>query len=338
MSSNHLILCHPHLLPPSVIPSIRVFSNESTLHIRWPKCCSFSFRISPSKECSGLVFIRMDWLELLAIQGTLKSLLQHHSSKASILPCLAFFIVQLSHPYMTTGKTKPLTRRTFVVKVMFLLFNVLSRLDIIFLSTSKCLNFMAVVTNCSDFGAPFKNTVCYCFCCYPSICHVVMGPDAMILVLWMFHFKPTFSLSFLTFIRRLFSSSFSAINMVSSAYLKLLIFLLAVLIPACASSSPAFHMMYSAYELNNQGDNIQPWRPPFPIWNQSVVPCPVLTVAPWPAYRFLQRQVRWSGIPISFRIFHRTEKGQFSFQSQRKAMPKNAQTTAQLHSSHTLVK
>ena len=153
MSSNHLILCHPHLLPPSVMPSIRVFSNESTLHIRWPKCCSFSFRISPSKECSGLVFIRMDWLELLAIQGTLKSLLQHHSSKASILPCLAFFIVQLSHPYMTTGKTKPLTRRTFVVKVMFLLFNVLSRLDIIFLSRSKCLNFMAVVTNCSDFGA-----------------------------------------------------------------------------------------------------------------------------------------------------------------------------------------
>ena len=136
----------------------------------------------------------------------------------------------------------------------------------------------------------------------PSICHEVMGPDAMILVFWMLSFKPTFSLSF-TFIKRLFSSSsFSTIRVVSSAYLRLLIFLPAILIPACAYSSPGFLMMYSAYKLNKQGDNVQPWCTPFPIWNQNVVPCPVLIVASWPAYRFLKRQVRWSGIPISFII------------------------------------
>ena len=132
-----------------------------------------------------------------------------------------------------------------------------------------------------------------------------MGPDAMIFVFWMLSFKPTFSLSSFTLIKRLFrSSSLSAIRVVSSAYLRLLIFLLAILIPACASSYPAFLMMYSAYKLNKKGDNIQPWRTPFPVWNQSVVPCPVLTVASLPAYRFLKRQVRWSGIPISFRISH----------------------------------
>ena len=139
----------------------------------------------------------------------------------------------------------------------------------------------------------------------PSICSEVMGPDAISLVFWMLSFKPTFSLFYFTFIKRLFSSSsLSAIRVVSSAYLRLLIFLLAILILACASSSPVFLMMYSAYKLNKQGDNIQPWLTPFPIWNQSVVPCPVLTVASWPAYRFLKRQVRWSGIPISWRIFH----------------------------------
>ena len=139
MPSNYLILCHPLLLLPSVIPSIRVFSNESVLHIRWPKCWSFSFSISPSNEYSGLISVRMDWLDLLAVQGALKSLLQHHSSKASILWCSAFFIVQLSHPYMTTGKTIALTRWTFVGKVMSLLFNMLSRLIIAFLPRSKCL-------------------------------------------------------------------------------------------------------------------------------------------------------------------------------------------------------
>ena len=137
MSSNHLILCHPLLLPPSIFPSIRVFSNESVLHIRCPKYWSFSFTISPSNEYSGLISFRMDWLDLLVVQGTLKSLLQHHSSEASILQRSAFFIIQLSHSYMTTGKTIALTRQTFVSRVMSLLFNMLSRLVITFLPRSK---------------------------------------------------------------------------------------------------------------------------------------------------------------------------------------------------------
>ena len=133
MPSNHLILCRPLLLVSSIFPSIRVFSNESALYIRWPKYCRFSFSISPSNEHSGLISFRMDWLDLLAVQGTHKSLLQHRSSKASILLCSAFFTVQLSHSYMTTGKTIALTRRTFVGKVMSLLFHMLSRLVITFL-------------------------------------------------------------------------------------------------------------------------------------------------------------------------------------------------------------
>ena len=137
MPSNHFILCRPLLLLPSIFLSIRVFSNESVLHIRWPSYWSFSFNISPSDEHPGLISFRMDWLDLLAVQGTLKSLLQHHSSKASILGRSAFFIVQLSHPYMTTGKTIALTRWTFVDKVMSLLFNMLSRLVIAFLPRSK---------------------------------------------------------------------------------------------------------------------------------------------------------------------------------------------------------
>ena len=137
MPSNHLILCHPLLLLPSIPPNIRVFSNESALHIRWPKYWSFSFNISPSNEYSGLVSFRMDWLDLLAVQGTLKSLLQHHSWKASILRHSALFIVQLSHPYVTTGKTIVLTRWTFFGKVMSLLFNMLSRLVTTFLPKSK---------------------------------------------------------------------------------------------------------------------------------------------------------------------------------------------------------
>ena len=137
MPTNRLILCRPLLLLPSIFPSIRVFSNESALHIRGPKYWTFSFNISPSNEHSGLISLRMDWLDLLAVQGTLKSLLQHHSSKASILQCSAFFVVQLSHPYMTTGKTIALTRWTFVDKVMSLLFNMLSRLVITFLPWSK---------------------------------------------------------------------------------------------------------------------------------------------------------------------------------------------------------
>ena len=139
MPSNHLILCRPLLLLPPIPPSIRVFSNKSTLHMRWPKYWSFSFNISPSNEYSGLVSFRMDWLDLLAVQGTCKSFLQHHSSKASILWHSAFFILQLSHPYMTSGKTIALTRQTFVGKVMSLLFNMLSRLVIALLPRNKCL-------------------------------------------------------------------------------------------------------------------------------------------------------------------------------------------------------
>ena len=181
----------------------------------------------------------MDWLDLLAVQGTLKSLLQHHSSKASILWHLAFFIVQLSHPYMTTGKTIALTRWTFVGKVMSLLLNMLSRLVITFLPRSKCLLISWLQSPSAVILEPRKIKSATVSTVSPSICHQVMGPDAMILVFWMLSFKPTFSFSSFTFIKRLFSSSLlSAIRVVSSAYLRLLIFLAAILIPACASSSP----------------------------------------------------------------------------------------------------
>ena len=156
MPSNHLILCGPLLLLPPIPPSIRVFSNESTLHMRWPKYWSFSFSISPSNEHPGLISFRMDWLDLLAVQGTLTSLLQHHSSKASIFQCSAFFIVQLSHPYMTTGKTIALTRETFVAKVMSLLFNMLSRLIITFLARSKHLLISWVQSHLQWFWSPPK--------------------------------------------------------------------------------------------------------------------------------------------------------------------------------------
>ena len=180
MPSRHLILCHPLLLLlPPIPPSIRVFSNESTLHMRWPKYWSFSFNISPSNEHPGLNYFRMDWLDLLAIQGTLKSLLQHHSSKASILRHSALFTVQLLHPYMTTGKTIALTRRTFVGKIMSLLFNMLSRLVITFLPRSKRLFISWLQSPSAVILEPRKiksDTVS------PSISHEVMGQDAMILV------------------------------------------------------------------------------------------------------------------------------------------------------------
>ena len=153
MPSSHLILCHPLLFLPPIPPSIRVFSNESTLRMKWTKYWSFSFSIIPPKEHPGLISFRMDWLKFLAVQRTLKSLLQHHSSKASILRHSGFFTVQLSHPYTTTGKTIVLTRWTFVGKVMSLLFNMPSRLVITFLPRSKSFNFMAAITICSDLGA-----------------------------------------------------------------------------------------------------------------------------------------------------------------------------------------
>ena len=169
MPFYHLILCRPLLFPPSIFPSIRVFFSESVLRIRWPKYWSFSFSISPSNEYSRLISFRMDWLDLLAVQETLKSLLQHHSSKPSILQHSAFFMVQLSHWYTTTGKTIALTKHTSVGKVMSLLFNMLSRLIITFLPRSKhFFNFMAVVNICSDFAAQ-ENKVCHCFHFFPHL-------------------------------------------------------------------------------------------------------------------------------------------------------------------------
>ena len=165
MPSNHLILCHPLFLPPSIFPSIRVFSNESVLRIRWPKYCSFSINISPSNEYSGLISFRMDWLDLLAVQGTLKSLLQYHSSKASVLRCSAFFIVQLSQPYMTIGKTIALTRWTFVGKVMSLIFNMLSRLIIAFLPRSNRLLISWLQSSTALILEP-PNKACPCFHCF----------------------------------------------------------------------------------------------------------------------------------------------------------------------------
>ena len=182
MPSYHLILCCPLLLLPSIFSSIRVFSNESVLPIRWPKYWSFSFSISPSNEYSGLFSFRIDWLDLLEVQGTLKSLLQHHSSKASILRCSAFFIVQLSHPYMTTGKTIALTRWTSVGKVMSQLFNMLSRLIIAFLPRSKCLLFSWLQSPSAVILEPPKIKSVTVPIVSPSICHEVMGPDIMILV------------------------------------------------------------------------------------------------------------------------------------------------------------
>ena len=179
MPSNHLILYHPLLFLPSIFPSIRVFSDESALRIRWPKYWSFSFSISPSNEHPGLISFTMGWLDLLAVQGTLKSLIQHHSSKASILPHSAFFMVQLSHPYMTTGKTIALTRWTFVGKVMSLLLNMLSRLVITFLPRSNRLLISWLQSPSAVILEPQKiksDTVS------PSISHEVMGPDAMLLV------------------------------------------------------------------------------------------------------------------------------------------------------------
>ena len=214
MPSNHLILCRPLLLLPPIFPRITVFSSESVLRIRWPKYWSFTFNISLPSEHPGLISFRMDWLYLLAVQWTLKSLLQHRSSKASILRCSAFFVLQCSHPYMTTGKTIALTRWTFVDKVISLLFNMLSRLVIAFLLRRKCLLILWLQSPSAVILEPPKiksATVS------PSICHEMMGPDAMILVFWILSFKPTFSLSSFTFSKRLFcSSSLSAIKVIKS--------------------------------------------------------------------------------------------------------------------------
>jgi len=201
---------------------------------------------------------------------------------------------------MTTGKNIALTRQAFVDKVMSLLFNMLSSLVIAFLPRSKHVLISWLQSPSAVILEPKKITSVTVSIVSPSIFHDgTRCHDSFLNV----EFKSTFSLSF-AFIKGFFSSSLSALRVVSSVYLRLLIFLPGILIPACASSSLAFYMMYSAYKLNKQGDNIQPWCTPFLIWNHSVVPCSVLTVASWPVHRFLRRQVSWSGIPISFRIFN----------------------------------
>ena len=182
MPSSHLILCYPLLLLPQIPPSIRVCSNESTLCMRWPKYWSFSFSISPSNEHSGLISFRTDWLDLLTVQGTLKSFLQHHTSKASIFWHSVFFTVQLSHPYMTTGKTIALTRQTFVGKVMSLPFNMLSRLVITFLPRSKRLLISWLQSPSAVILEPRKIKSAIVSTVFPTICHEVMAPDAIILV------------------------------------------------------------------------------------------------------------------------------------------------------------
>ena len=213
-------------------------------------------------------------------------------------------------------KNHSLTRWTFVGKVMSLLFNMLSRLVINFLPRSKCLLFSWLQSTLAVILEPKKTKSVTASTFSSSVCQEVKGPDAMILVFECWVLSQNFYSPLFTFMKRLFgSSSLSGRSVVSSAYLRLLIFLLVILIPACDSSSLAFCMMYSACKLSKQGDNIHPWRTPFPIWNHFVVPCPVLTVAAWPAYRFLKRQVRWSGIPISFRIFH-----SFLWSTQSKAL------------------
>ena len=186
-------------------------------------------------------------------------------------------------------------------KVMSLLFNMLSSFVIAFLPRSKNLLILWLQSPSAVIWEPKKINSVIVSTVSPPICHEVMGVDAMIFIFWMLSFQPAFKLFSFTFIKRVFSSfSLSALRVVSFAFLRLLMSLPTILIPACTSSSLAFRMVYSSYKLNNQGDNIQPRRTPFPVWNQSFVPCPVLTVASWPAYRFLKRQVRWSGIPISF--------------------------------------
>ena len=313
MPSNHLILCRPLLFLSSTFPGTRVFYNELVLSIRWPMYWGFSLTISHFNANSGLISYRADRFDLHAVQGTLKSFLQHHSSKPTILWCSAFFRVQLSHPYLTTGKPIALTIWTFVGKVMSLFLNMLFRFVTAFLPRSKHLLISRLQSPASvTFGAQ-ENKVCHCFYFSPSICHKVIGLNAMIFIFWMLSLKPAFLPSSFTFINRLFNpSSLSAIR-VAWSYLKLLIFLPAILIPASASSSTAFHMIYSAYNLNMQGDNIQPWHTPFSIWNQSIVPSLVQTVASWPAYRFLRRQETWSSTPILLWVFRRllrSTKGQ----------------------------
>ena len=199
--------CHPLLLLPTIFPRIRVFSNESVIRIRWPKYWSFRFSISPSNEYSGLISFRIDWFDLLAVQGTLKSLLQHHNSKASNLWHSIFIMVQFAHPYRTPGKTIALTRWTFIGKVMCLPFKMLSKLVIAFLPRSKRLLFSWLQSPSAAILEPKKIKPVTVYIVFPSICYEVMGPYTMIFIFWMLSFKPVYSLTSFTFIKRFFNSS-----------------------------------------------------------------------------------------------------------------------------------
>ena len=269
--SNHRILCHSLLLLLTIFPQHQVFSNKLALSIEWPKYCNFSFSISPSNEYSGWFPLELTGLISLKSKGLSRVFSSITIQKHQFFDS-AFFMVKLSDPNMATGRTIAWTIWSFVGKVMSLLFNMLSRLVIAIFPSRKCLHFMAAVTICKDFRAQ-ENKICHCLHFSPSIWHEVMGLDAMILVFWKLSFRPAFLLSSFTLIKRLFSST---IKVVSSTYLGLLIFLWAILIPAYDSSNLAFCMIYSAYKLNKQGDNIQPWLTPSPILNQSVISCLVL--------------------------------------------------------------
>ena len=228
MPSKYLILSHPLLILPSIFPRIKVFSNELALPIGWPNYWSFNFSISPPNEYSELISFRIDWFDLLPVQGTLNSLTQHHSSKTSILQHSAFFMIQLSYLYMTTGKTIALTILNSVIKVMSLLFTMVPRFVIALLPRSKRLLISWLQSPSAVLLKPKKIKSVTVYIVSPSICYEVMWQDAMIFVFWMLSFKSAFSLSSFTFIKKLFSSSFSVISVISSAYLRLLIFLLAV--------------------------------------------------------------------------------------------------------------
>ena len=240
---------------------------------------------------SGLISFKTDWFDLPTVRGMLKSLLQHHSLKASILWCSGFFIAQLSHPYMTSGKTIAWSIWTFIGKVMSLLFSTLSRFVITFLPRGNRFPISWLQSPSAVILEPRKRKSITAPRFSPSVRHEVMGLDAMILVSLIFSFKLAFSPSFVTLIKRLFSSFLlSTIRVVSSTYLKLI--LSSNLDSSFNPSSPEFHMMCSVYKLNKQGDNKQPCHTPFSNLNQSVVPYRVLMVASWPAYRFLRRQVK----------------------------------------------
>jgi len=305
MPSSHLILWCPFLRLPSVFPSIRDFTNESAVHIRWPKYWSFSFSISPFQRVFRVDF-PLDWL--VWFPCCLRDF--QESSPApqfeginSLVLC--FFIVQLSQPYVTIGKIIALTIRTFVGRVMSLLFNTLSRFVVTFLPRSNCLLISWLQSASTMILEPKKRKSVTASTFSPPICHEGMGPDTMILVFLILSFKLALSLSSFTLIKRLFSSSsLSAIRIVSSAYLRLLMFLPPILIPACNLSSPAFLMMCSAYRLSKQNVRRHACHTSISILNQSIVPYRVLTVVSWPTNRFLRSQVMWSGIPISLRIFH----------------------------------